>query len=272
MLPSGKDQEVQTSNLTIDSTEDKTPALEIKNYPIFGQDYEDVTIESQLLKGAIYYLISGHGGPDPGAVEKYNGTLIAEDEYAYDVTIRLARMLISKGAMVYLIIKDKNDGIRNERVLVTDYDEVNHPKSRIPRSQKLRLRQRTETVNKLYKRHSGAYQRLITIHVDSRSKGENIDVFLYHHENSKNGKRLSESIQRTFKEKYAKYQPNRTYSGTVKSRSDLYVIKYTLPPMTYIELGNIKNPKDQKRILNYENREAMAKWIAEGIMLDYELK
>ena len=30
--------------------------------------------------------------------------VIAEDEYAYDVTLRLARMLISHSAKVYLII------------------------------------------------------------------------------------------------------------------------------------------------------------------------
>jgi N-acetylmuramoyl-L-alanine amidase len=35
-------------------------------------------------------------------VENYNGKLIAEDEYAYDVTLRLARMLISNGAKVYM--------------------------------------------------------------------------------------------------------------------------------------------------------------------------
>jgi N-acetylmuramoyl-L-alanine amidase len=246
------------------------PAKKTLNYPIFGEGYSSVPIDSDKLKGAVYYLISGHGGPDPGAVEKYDGKLISEDEYAYDVTLRLARRLISDGAKVYMIIKDKNDGIRDKRILEVDYDEVNHPGRKIYRSQKLRLRQRTKTVNHLFTKHTHLYQRLIVTHVDSRSKGENIDVFFYHHKNSKKGKKLAENIQTTFKQKYAEYQPNRIYSGSVGSRNDLYVIQNTTPAMVYIELGNIKNAKDQKRILDYENRDALAKWIAEGLEVDFE--
>lgn len=40
--------------------------------------------------------------------------------------------------------------------------------------------------------------------------------------------------------------------------------------MTFIEVGNIKNKKDQKRILEPDNRQALAKWISEGVLLDYE--
>ncbi|NMH87765.1 N-acetylmuramoyl-L-alanine amidase family protein [Flavivirga algicola] len=237
--------------------------------PLFGKDYNNVPFESNTLNGAIYYLISGHGGPDPGAIETYNGKLISEDEYAYDVTLRLARILISNGAKVYMIIQDKNDGIRDKKILEVDYDEVNFQDKPISKSQKLRLSQRTKTVNNLYLRHKGAYQRLIVTHVDSRSKSKNIDVFFYHHHNSKKGKRLAEHIHKSFKEKYAKHQPNRIYSGSVKSRG-LYLIKKTFPPMVYIELGNIKNKKDQKRILNYQNRKALAKWIFNGLLVDFD--
>lgn len=240
------------------------------NYPLFGEKYANVRIESDALKGAIYYLISGHGGPDPGAIVKRSGSTISEDEYAYDVSLRLARKLMAQGAQVFLIIQDKNDGIRDESVLKVDYDEVNYPNNKIPRSQRLRLRQRTESVNKLFKQHGNRYQRLIVTHVDSRSQGEKIDVFFYHHKNSKKGKQLANNLQSTFKRKYEQYQPNRKYTGTVGSRSGLYVIQNTLPAMVYIELGNLKNVKDQKRILNATNRDAVAKWISEGLILDFD--
>ncbi|NAS31103.1 N-acetylmuramoyl-L-alanine amidase [Flavobacteriaceae bacterium R38] len=286
ILPTANENEEKNENSVSDSIAikptDSLPKKQIDSivssekeeatYPIFGEKYSSITIEDNKLEGAVYYLISGHGGPDPGALEKYNNKLISEDEYAYDVTLRLARKLLSKGAKVYIIIEDPNDGIRDKRLLEIDYDEVNYPKKKIPRSQKLRLRQRTQAVNKLYLKHKGNYQRLIVTHVDSRSKGNNIDVFFYHHKNSKNGKRLAESIQNTFQQKYARYQPNRIYSGTVGARSNLYVIKNTLPAMVYIELGNIKSKKDQRRILDYDNREAMAKWIAEGLISDYTLQ
>lgn len=238
--------------------------------PLFGEAYSDVVIKNTRLKGAVYYLISGHGGPDPGAMTKYGETYISEDEYAYDLTLRLARELMAQSATVYVIIQDKNDGIRDERILEMDRDEVAFPDKVIPLNQSARLKQRVDIVNKLHKKHSGQFQRLIVTHVDSRSKGQNIDVFFYHHAKSKNGKKLAESIHNTFKEKYRKYQPNRTYTGTFQDRTSLYLVKKTHPAMTFIEIGNIRNKKDQKRILEPDNRQALAKWISEGVIKDFE--
>jgi N-acetylmuramoyl-L-alanine amidase len=259
-----------------ESVEKKTTEIKVVSNimtdDIFGKSYAITEIKSNKLQGNVYYLISGHGGPDPGAVEEYEGKIIAEDEYAYDITLRLAKELISHGAKTYIIIRDLNDGIRDQRVLEIDRDEVAYPNDEIPLNQLLRLKQRVDAVNKLYLENIGKYQRLIVTHVDSRSRGQNIDVFFYHHENSKNGKRLAESIHETFLKKYKQYQPNRDYEGTFGDRSGLYLVKNTMPAMAYIEVGNIKNKKDQKRILEPDNRQALAKWISEGVLLDYETR
>lgn len=236
---------------------------------LFGKNYSRVEIKDQRLKGAVYYLTAGHGGPDPGAIGKYGPYELSEDEYAYDVTIRLARRLMEHGATVYMIVQDENDGIRDESILPMDRDEVSYPNDVIPLSQKERLRQRTNAVNKLALQHKGAYQRMLAIHVDSRSKGQNIDVFFYHHENSHSGKRLAENIHQTFTAKYNRHQPNRNYFGNVSTRSSLYVIKYSHPPAVFIELGNIKNDLDQRRFVLADNRQALANWICEGIITDY---
>jgi len=238
-------------------------------YLIFGEEFAKVDSVSNRLDDTVYYLISGHGGPDPGAVEKYTDKLIAEDEYAYDVTLRLARELLSHGAEVHIIVQDENDGIRDDRILGLDTDET-VLSNEIPFGQLARLKQRTKAVNDLYLKNKGKYQRLLVTHVDSRSKGTNIDVFFYHHEKSKNGKRLAESIHQAFLRKYRKFQPNRVYNGTFMERSSLYVVKNTIPAMAYIEIGNIRSKKDQRRILDPDNRQALAKWISEGILLDYE--
>jgi N-acetylmuramoyl-L-alanine amidase len=248
----------------------ETKSVKGLSYEIFGKKYAEVTSQSNKLQGVVYYLISGHGGPDPGAMTTYLGTAISEDEYAYDVTLRLARELIAHGATVYVIVHDPDDGIRDERILAMDRDEVVYPNEVIPLNQVARLKQRVDAVNELYKQNKGKYQRLIVTHVDSRSKGQNIDVFFYHHEKSTNGKRLAESIHKNFEAKYKKYQPNRTYSGTFEDRTSLYVVRKTHPPMTFIEIGNITNIQDQRRILDPENRQALAKWISEGAILDYE--
>ncbi|WP_228027859.1 N-acetylmuramoyl-L-alanine amidase family protein [Costertonia aggregata] len=241
-----------------------------KDYTIFGEVHKTVLSKSEQLKGAVYYLVSGHGGPDPGAMAKYAGTSIAEDEYAYDITLRLAKELLSHGAEVYIIIQDPDDGIREDRILKIDHDEVALGDKKIPLNQLARLKQRVDIINDLHRKNRGRYQRLIVTHVDSRSKGQNIDVFFYHHEKSKNGKKLAESIHKTFQKKYKKYQPNRTYSGTFEDRTSLYLVKKTHPAMTFIEIGNIRNKKDQRRILEPDNRQALAKWISEGVILDFE--
>lgn len=246
--------------------------LESSEFSLFGEKHKTIIAKSERLKGTVYYLVSGHGGPDPGAMGTYAGKTIAEDEYAYDITLRLAKELMAHGATVYIIIQDEDDGIRDKYILEIDHDEVAYPDKVIPLNQVARLKQRVQIVNDFYKGHKGKYQRLILTHVDSRSKGQNIDVFFYHHEKSKNGKKLAESIHKTFEAKYKKFQPNRTYTGTFEDRTSLYLVKKTHPAMTFIEIGNIRNAKDQKRIVDPDNRQALAKWISEGILLDYEEK
>jgi N-acetylmuramoyl-L-alanine amidase len=272
----GRDYKIPNTNRDTVASSDSIQSytnikmVETKMFPIFGKDHETVIPKSEKLDGAVYYLVSGHGGPDPGAMATHKEQQIAEDEYAYDITLRLAKELLAHGAKVYIIIQDKNDGIRNDRILKIDRDEVAYPDKTIPLNQVARLKQRVSIVNELHKKHSGQFQRLIVTHVDSRSKGQNIDVFFYHHSKSKNGKKLAESIHKTFYKKYKKYQPGRIYTGTFEDRTSLYLVKKTHPAMTFIEIGNIRNSKDQIRILEPDNRQALAKWISEGVLLDFE--
>ncbi len=240
----------------------------VATYDIFGEKYKDVTIEDEQLSGAVYYLVAGHGGPDPGALGNYQNTSISEDEYAYDVTLRLARVLIQHGALVYMIIRDPNDGIRDDRILKMDQDEKCYPNLTIPRNQVARLRQRTDAVNNLYMNNRDKTQRVVIIHVDSRSEGENIDVFFYHDKRSETGEKLAKNLQQTFKEKYDFHQPSRGYKGTISTRG-LYVLKNTYPPAVYIELGNINHSRDQLRFLIEDNRQALANWLADGLIMDY---
>ena len=93
-------------------------------------------------------------------------------------------------------------------------------------------------------------------------------MFFYYSEGSKKGKHLANTLRETFDRKYDKHQPNRGFSGTISSR-DLYVLRNTDPVSVFMELGNIQNEKDQKRFLLKENRQALARWVCEGIVRDY---
>jgi len=236
--------------------------------PIFGKDYEKIDIKSSDLKGAVYYLVAGHGGPDPGAMGKYGNDVLCEDEYAYDVTLRLAKSLMEQSATVYMITQDPNDGIRDESILKPDKDEICYPDQTIPLNQLARLNQRTTAVNKLYAKNRGRFQRMIAIHVDARSKGENIDVFYYYDERSNTGKKAAEILQQTFEGKYNEHQPSRGYHGTVSARN-LYEVKNTYPATVYIELGNINHHRDQQRFIITDNRQAIANWLTLGLIKDF---
>jgi N-acetylmuramoyl-L-alanine amidase len=48
------------------------------------------------------------------------------------------------------------------------------------------------------------------------------------------------------------------------------VLRHTQPAGVYLELGNIRNPRDQQRLVLENNRQALAKWIAEAIVADYK--
>jgi N-acetylmuramoyl-L-alanine amidase len=237
------------------------------NYSIFGKDNQLVTIVDNALENQVYYLVSGHGGPDPGAIGKYNNNSLCEDEYSYDITLRLAKDLISHGAMVYLIIRDSTDGIRPGDILECDKDETCWKEQTIPLNQNKRLKQRSNMVNELYLTNKTRYKKqyLIVIHIDSQSKSKRADMFFYHHAKSKIGKSLANQLHKTIKGQYKLHQKGRGYTGTVTTR-DLHMIRESHPATVYIELGNIMNTQDQKRFIMESNRQAVADWLTLGIL------
>lgn len=238
--------------------------------PLFGSDLANVRVTSSRLAGACFYLVSGHGGPDPGAIGQVGNVELHEDEYAYDIILRLARNLLEEGAEVRIIIQDAKDGIRDDAYLSNSKREtcMGDP---IPLNQVERLRQRCEKINASYRkdRKNYNYCRAIFVHVDSRSKGMQTDVFFYHSMQKAESKRLAHNMKDTFESKYGKHQPDRGFTGTVSGRS-LYVLSCANPVSVFVELGNIQNTFDQRRLVIPSNRQALAKWLKEGFIKDYK--
>lgn len=250
------------------SSKPKTTVGQKKKEALFGKKYAEYTIRSNKLKGATFYLVSGHGGPDCGAIGIAEGKEIHEDEYAYDIMLRLARNLMMEGATVHIIIQDKKDGIRDDKFLKNNKKETCRGKE-IPLNQSKRLQQRCYDINVLSKKAKDTYQRAVFIHLDSHSNKKQLDVYFFHHSESTVGKRLGETMRKTFKDQYQKHQPNRGFTGTVSSRN-LYVLNNSRPVCLFAELGNIKNSFDQQRFLLSSNRQALANWMCRGFITDYE--
>lgn len=237
-------------------------------FPIFGTSYAYTPLLSTQLRGKVYYVSAGHGGPDPGAIGHSDGHQLCEDEYAYDVALRLCRNLISHGATAYMVNRDPDDGIRDEKYLKCDSDEVLWGDIRQSAGQKARLTQRSNVVNGLYEKHTQQGvkdQTLVCIHVDSRNKSQRTDLFFYHLSSSSDGRDLAQQMQSTMREKYRQYRSSGEYHGTVTAR-DLHMLRECKPTGVYIELANIRNSTDQQRIVLKRNRELLADWLLEGLM------
>ncbi|MBC7885304.1 MAG: N-acetylmuramoyl-L-alanine amidase [Saprospiraceae bacterium] len=260
-------ENTKENNINISVTRLKRIGIKEIKVPLMGPGYELVNIEDFTLEGQVYYIISGHGGPDPGAVCTECAHDLCEDEYAYDVSLRLARNLMQHGATVHMIVQDGNDGIRDDHYLKCDSDEKHMGLHTIPISQKKRLRDRASTVNTLYNKYkkSGVkIQKAIEIHVDSRSKEKRQDVFFYYNKNNAGSKKLANTVQEVFESKYSEHQKDRGYKGFVEDRC-LYMVRCILPTNIFVELANIRNFDDQKRLLINTNRQALANWLFEGL-------
>ena len=262
--------------LNCHSTVEKKTISARKGYhlPILGKREAEVKIKSNKLKDQVYYIISGHGGPDPGAVGKRGSSMMCEDEYAYDVSLRLFKLVLEHGAKAYLIIEDQNDGIRDGAILPCDQDERCRG-AKIPLNQAKRLKQRVAEVNALYaanKKKGHKNQTALSVHVDSRSKNHRQDVFFCYYPTSKSSKRLAQTMQKTFAQKYKRFRAGGHYAGEIDDRDNLYVLRHTAPKAILIELANIQNKADHRRIIQASNRQALANWMLEGLIKSAQSK
>jgi N-acetylmuramoyl-L-alanine amidase len=262
--------ETTTSNTTGPATTVGAPRASLGNreFPIFGPKYSKTALIDQKLAGKVFYIVSGHGGIDSGAQGKRASRTLCEDEYAYDVAIRLTRLLVSHGATTYLIVRDPNDGIRDTEYLDCDTDEVLWGNKPTAEGQKQRLQDRVDVINNFtetYLNKGLTEQTLIEIHVDSRNKAAKTDVYFYHKPGSVASAQVANRMHKSFLLQYAKVRATRRYNGTVSERGLFMLMETKTPKSVYVELGNIRNPYDQLRLVLPRNRQLLAQWMLEAI-------
>jgi N-acetylmuramoyl-L-alanine amidase len=85
---------------------------------LYRSEAEKLPPLSRVLAGRHIVIDPGHGGLDPGAIVSVkdgngNPVVITEDEYVYDIALRLGRLLIRHGASVSFTILAPDHHIRD---------------------------------------------------------------------------------------------------------------------------------------------------------------
>ncbi len=107
----------------------------------------------------------------------------------------------------------------------------------------------------------------VFIHVDSRARNNQTDVYFYHAPGSSKGKQLAREIQRNFPvPSMTAISPTADLMATASERNPYF---NTTPAAVFLEVGNIQNAQDQKRLVIADNRQALANWITLAIEKDY---
>ena len=212
---------------------------DIKEEPIFDEELAEMSSKSVRLKNAVYYLIvENDSDSDNGFVE--------------DVTRRLAAELMVNGAKVYVV----GDELSKDSLSDMSLTETQ------------KMGRYIEVVNKRYLQNNGKYQRVLFIQANGVKDYGNMDVAVYHYNNSEQSQRFAENIHKVFKKNSMANRSFRNSDMIFEGQTNLYLAKNMLPAVSLLTLENTSKNSREKMLVR-PNKEQFTNWISSGIMNDY---
>jgi len=206
--------------------------------PLFAGEMAKMSIKSEKLKNAVYYLISENMSSDKKG-----------EKFSQDITRDLAWRLLENGARVYVIASESQKEQTSKMENAQDYIDI---------------------INKRFLRNSGKYQRLLMVRANGEMDRKNLDISIYHHDSNDDGERLAANIQNVFK----RYNTNKIVvqgsPDTFAGKENLFLAKNLLPALTLVEIGNQSTYEKQIKSLSVRpDKKALATWLGNGIFRDY---
>jgi len=201
--------------------------------PIFDKELAQMSLKSEKLKDAVYYLI---------AENRSEG-----DSFLRDISQQLAAELMTHGAKVYIMEEDLPRAKSANENPMGNYVNV---------------------INKRYLQHKGKYQRVLVIRNENISGSSAMDVAVYHYNKSSQGQRFAQSIQKVFKQKNISNKTVDEASLIFEDQHSLYLAKNILPAISLLTLEKT-SPQSDSKISLKPNKKEFANLISHGIMNDY---
>lgn len=235
------------------------------------------------LHGMVVVIDPGHGGTDRGSAGYFgNGrkkALVAEDEYVYDVALRVATECRRLGAKVILTIRDPKQAVPSNlpanRVIPTDKREVYTMSGGQVRAGTSGLAPRVLTANRALWNNRGKRVVDVSIHFDATPKrelegitliappGPRPEVVQYLYEEVRTARRLRSRGGREY------YPVVQSGGGDGHGERSLYILSprtNAVRQRVMVELGNFRNVTDVWRIRNPRTRQAYAEIITRALV------
>ncbi len=183
-----------------------------KLFDVFEEQVKAMGKLDDSLDGWHFVLDPGHGGIDPGAVvsaedEEGERYYVVEDEYVYDLTLRVYALLRARGADVTLTILAPNHLLRantpasstfvhdrNEVFNDADWNRSDQSKT-WPKGGMSYLKKRVEIAQKAVKDTPGDRQVFLSFHADHDVSTGNA-ITLFYHQNHRTIDRVSRDFSR----------------------------------------------------------------------------
>ncbi|GLU43631.1 hypothetical protein [Allomuricauda sp. NBRC 101325] len=234
-LKIGVDYKVPVSQDSFKKTGVVVQSEENVEAPIFDKELGKMSLKSETLKEAVYYLIA-------------ETSELGDENFVQDIAKSVAADLMTNGAQVYIMDKiDASDTSLSETQKMGSY---------------------IETINKKYLQNSGKYQRVLIIRADNKVEKRNMNVAVYHYNKSEQGQRFADNIQNVFEKNSVSNISSTKAERVFTDKSSLYLARNILPAISLITLDDDAKTAQEKISLKTD-KQKLASLLSNGIMNDY---
>ena len=202
-------------------------------------DSEDVMKYMPVTDKTIV-LDAGHGGIDPGAMNKDKTVL--EKDINLQITMKIKELIEASGGNV-ILTRDKD---------VSLYEEGNNKTTRQKYNENLKNRKKII--------ENSQADMFISIHLNSFEDSKYYGAQTFYPAGKEDGKSLAQMIQTELKRVV-----DNTNNREIKPREDLYLIKDNQMASVLIECGFLSNENEAKLLVDEEYQEKIAWAIYVGI-------